>query len=285
VMRYSLPLRETLDTFLVIPFRKNVRRKLVVGGFKETFNASTKDVLEPLYMPGKCKLGFTFGLKPIYDIMLCIYRETVAVKVGNVDEIHSFVIDLMLQTHLRMGKGVYMDVMNCLWNQIYLWIMEKRSPSFAPVIMKLISEVWCQKFDGAVLEPMSPLTDHPRKNLLIKDHGLPASATATVAPSADPSTAPAPKIDGFTVHMGLGENPNSIYDPTLEPSWYTKLKIKVKKIFCLQLDIQERMYDSYVVEKKARRPQKSIMRKLGVEVSPPRSEETIIPKPHSQPVV
>jgi hypothetical protein len=50
--------------------------------------------------------------------MLRIYRETVAVKVGNVDEIHSFVIDLMLQTHLRKGKGVKMDVMDCLWNQM-----------------------------------------------------------------------------------------------------------------------------------------------------------------------
>jgi hypothetical protein len=155
--------------------------------------------------------------------------------------------------------------------------------------MKLISEVWRQKFDGAILEPISPLTDHPRKNLLIKDHGLPASAstTTTTTPPSDPSTAPDPKVDGFIVHMGLGENPNSIYDPTLEPSWCTKLKIMIKKTFCLQVDIQERMYDSYVAEKKARRRQKSIMSKLGVEVSPPGYEENILPKPqwistHSQ---
>ncbi|KAK1681654.1 hypothetical protein QYE76_042502 [Lolium multiflorum] len=173
------------------------------------------------------------------------------------------------KTHLRRGKGVQMDVMDFLWNQIYLRMVEKRSPSFAPYIMKLISEVWPQKFDGAILEPISPLTEHPRKNLLIKDHGLLASATSTTAPTTGPSSAPACKIDGFTAHMALGENPNSIYDPLLEPSWYTKLKIKVKKTFCLQLDIQERMYDSYVAEKKAQRRQKSIMSKLGVEVSPP----------------
>jgi hypothetical protein len=59
-------------------------------------NASTKDVLEPLYMRGKCKLGFTSRLQPVYDIMLYIYKETVAVKVGNIDEIHSFVINLLL---------------------------------------------------------------------------------------------------------------------------------------------------------------------------------------------
>ena len=78
-----------------------------------------------------------------------------------------------------------------------------------------------------------------------------------------------------------------MYDPMLKPSWYNKLKIKVKKTFCLQLDIQERMYDAYVGEKKARQRQKSIMRKLELEVSPPGSEENIIRKPqwissHSQ---
>ncbi|KAK1650129.1 hypothetical protein QYE76_067934 [Lolium multiflorum] len=195
--------------------------------------------------------------------------------------------DVDPKTHLRRGKGVHMDVMDCLWNQIYLRMVEKRSRSFAPYIMKLICEVWRQKFYGAILEPISPLTEHPRKNLLIKDHGLPTSATTTTAPTAGPSTAPSHKIDGFTAHMSLGENPNSIYDPMLEPSWYTKLKIKVKKTFYLQLDIQERMYDSYVAEKKTRRRQKSIMSKLGVEVFPPGSEENIISKPqwissHSQ---
>jgi hypothetical protein len=80
--------------------------------FHEESNASTKDVLAPLYMPGQCKLGFTSGLQPVYDIMLRIYRETVAVRVGNVDEIHSFVIDLMLQTHLQKGQGKKMDVMD-----------------------------------------------------------------------------------------------------------------------------------------------------------------------------
>jgi hypothetical protein len=66
--------------------------------------------------------------------------------------------------------------------------------------------------------------------------------------------------------------PNSMYDPMHEPSWYKLLKIKVKKTFCLQLDIQECMYDVYVAEKKSRQRQKSIMRKLELEVSPPGSE-------------
>ena len=85
-------------------------------------------MLAPIYMPGRCKLGFTSGLQPVYDIMLRIYRETITAKVGNLDEIHSFVIDLLLQTHLRRGKGLQMDVMDCLWNQIYLRMLEKRSP-------------------------------------------------------------------------------------------------------------------------------------------------------------
>ena len=47
------------------------------------------------------------------------------------------------------------------------------------------------------------------------------------------------------------------------------------------------MYEAHVADKKARQRQKSIMRKLELEVSPPGSEENIIPKPqwissHSQ---
>ncbi|KAK1646410.1 hypothetical protein QYE76_064215 [Lolium multiflorum] len=180
--------------------------------FHGSSNASTNDVLEQLYMPGRCKLGFTSGLQPVNDIMLRIYRETVAVKVASLQE-----------------------------------------PPY--------ERSWAPSFC--------------------------LSHSSSYSPS-DPSTAPAHKIDGFTAHMALGGPPAEyIYDPMLEPSWYTKLKIKVKKTFCLQLDIQEHMYDSYVAEKKARRRQKSNMRKLGMEVSPPGSEENIIPKPqwisaHSQ---
>jgi hypothetical protein len=140
-----------------------------------------------------------------------------------------------------------MDVMDCLWNQIYLRMVEKRSPSFSHYIMKLICEVWHQKFDGSCLEPISHLTEHHIKKLLIKDHGIPtpaaaaytvAPATATSTPTSGSTGPSAPEIDGFPFHMGLGA-PNSMYDPMLEPSWYKKLKIKVNKTFCLQLDIQD----------------------------------------------
>jgi hypothetical protein len=57
---------------------------------------SKKDVLAPLYIPGYCKPGFSAGLLPVYDIMHRIYRQTIAVRVGNVDEIHGYVIDLIL---------------------------------------------------------------------------------------------------------------------------------------------------------------------------------------------
>jgi hypothetical protein len=84
--------------------------------FHDGLNASSKDVLAPLYMHGKRKLGYTSHLQPVYDIMLRIHRETITAKVGNFDEIHSFVIDLLVQTHLRRGKRMKMDVMDCLWN-------------------------------------------------------------------------------------------------------------------------------------------------------------------------
>jgi hypothetical protein len=156
---------------------------------------------------------------------------------------------------------VKIDVMDCLWNHIYLHMLEKWSPSFSPYIMKLICKTWRQNFNGVCLQATTPLTKHPRKKLLIKDHGLtgrvaPATtahalATAPATPKTTSAGPSATHINGFPVHMGLGPCPNSIYDPMLEPPWYKKLKIKVKKTFYLQLDIQERMYDAYVAKNKA----------------------------------
>jgi hypothetical protein len=58
--------------------------------------------------------GLSKDLLPTYDIMLRIYHKTIACKVGNFDEIHGFLVDLMAKTHLMKGQNVKLDVMNFL---------------------------------------------------------------------------------------------------------------------------------------------------------------------------
>ena len=49
-----------------------------------------------------------------------------------------------------------------------------------------------------------------------------------------------------------------------EPSWAKKLKLKVKKLFCMESHGQ---YMTHVVEKKARGRHKELMRQLGATVT------------------
>jgi hypothetical protein len=62
-----------------------------------------------------------------------------------------------------------------------------------------------------------------------------------------------------------------------EPSWLNKLMGKMKKSFCLKLDLQDRAYEAHKKEKNARRCQKEIMTKLDLPVSSG-SKKSITPK-------
>ena len=55
----------------------------------------------------------------MYNILLRVFRETVAAKVGNIDQIHSYLVDLMVHTHRNRGKGIKLDVMDFMWHEMY----------------------------------------------------------------------------------------------------------------------------------------------------------------------
>ncbi|KAK1685228.1 hypothetical protein QYE76_046076 [Lolium multiflorum] len=62
------------------------------------------------------------------------------------------------------------------------------------------------------------------------------------------------------------------------PSWASKLARRMRQIFCLTSAVNHRQYQQHAEAKKSRVRQKSIMRALEVEVSPPGSEENITPE-------
>jgi hypothetical protein len=81
---------------------------------------TAKKYLAPLYFPGWGVPGDTKHLLPVYDIMHQIYREVLNPKVGNIDQIYGFMIDLLLLTHQNRGSGLQLDVMDFIWNEIQL---------------------------------------------------------------------------------------------------------------------------------------------------------------------
>jgi hypothetical protein len=47
-----------------------------------------------------------------------VYREMLTPKVGNLDEIHAFLIDLLSLTHQNRGEGLKLDGMHFIRNDI-----------------------------------------------------------------------------------------------------------------------------------------------------------------------
>jgi len=62
-----------------------------------------------------------------------------------------------------------------------------------------------------------------------------------------------------------------------EPSWLKKMMSKLKKSFCLKLDMQDRMYEEHVNAKKDRQHQKQLLRHFQLPVSDG-SENSITPE-------
>ena len=91
----------------------------------------------------------------------------------NVDEIHAFMVDIMLATLHHRHSGQPMDVMDVIWNEMVYATFQRRVPPFAPYIMALIIRK-CPVIARDM--PSLCLVTHHHKNLLIKTHLKPRNA-------------------------------------------------------------------------------------------------------------
>ncbi|KAK1681786.1 hypothetical protein QYE76_042634 [Lolium multiflorum] len=206
-----------------------------------------REVLENLYIKGWGVPGKSADLLPTWDIMLRVYRETIGPKGGNLDELHLYEVDLMANSFAKKGTGEKLDVMDYIYNEMWSCVMEKKLPSYAPYIMKLIEDTWIDSCKTSLIHsiPLN-ITMHEVKVLRTKRHNSPIEDV--------------PPMD---------EKP---------PSWASKLARRMRQIFCLTAAVNHRQYQQHAEAKKSRVRQKSIMRALAVEVSPPGSEENITPE-------
>jgi hypothetical protein len=56
----------------------------------------SKDKMVNLYLPGRVMCGSAYDLLPTYDIMNRIYRNTINPKHTNNDEVHGFLVNLLV---------------------------------------------------------------------------------------------------------------------------------------------------------------------------------------------
>ena len=202
-------------------------------------------------------------LLPTYDILHRIFRETVAPRAGNKDEIHGFSVDLLFNTFLNRDSGTPLDVSDFIWNEMVAAAHSRRVPPFAPYIMALIVSK-CPVI-ARTLSTRSLIVHRP-KALKIKTHAKPRVAAGEVdeddSEDAD---------SGHDTDYVVSRRKNA------KPSWAKRMEVKLKKIFCFQVDNQKRMYEAHVYAKKASARQKEMMSAQGLTISEG-SENNITPE-------
>ncbi|KAK1650815.1 hypothetical protein QYE76_068620 [Lolium multiflorum] len=170
-----------------------------------------REALENLYIKGWGIPGKSADLLPTWDIMLRVYRETIGPKGGNLDELHLYEVDLMANSFAKKGTGEKLDVMDYIYNEMWSCVMEKKLPSYAPYIMKLIEDTWIDSCQTSLIHsiPLN-ITMHEVKVLRTKRHNSPIEDV--------------PPMD---------EKP---------PSWASKLARRMRQIFCLTAAVNHRFY-------------------------------------------
>ncbi|KAK1680865.1 hypothetical protein QYE76_041713 [Lolium multiflorum] len=156
-----------------------------------------------------------YDLLPTYDIMNRIYRNTINLKNTNQDEVHVFLVNLLVLTQENKGSGKQLDVMDYIWHELRDCAFLRKLPQYATYIMRLICLKWDQAHRGDLL----------------------------------------------TQYKGV----------------VSKLTARLKKSFCFKEDLQDKMYDAHVQNKKIHQRQKAMMVHLNIPISD--GSENIITPP------
>ncbi|KAK1632082.1 hypothetical protein QYE76_006397 [Lolium multiflorum] len=128
-----------------------------------------KTLLADLYLEGEVVYGSQKFLRPVYDILLRIYREVLNPKVGCVDQIYGYLGNLLYLSHQHRDSGLQLDVMDFLWNEFWACIMTRKAPVFAPYFVFVICSRWDNAGYGKLTDDVI-LLPRKSKDLRVKTH-------------------------------------------------------------------------------------------------------------------
>lgn len=141
-------------------------------------------------------------------------------------------------------------------------MFHRKVPIYGPYLFYLIMEKWAETFAGEDFQAPNWIRHEPIR-LRLKDKW----ANTTTKPAAA-------NMDVDEDEFEDEDSPEMYEPPSAEPSWATKLKDKMKTLFCMQAKGQ---YMTHVAQKESRQRDKLILRKLGENISSG-SEKNITPE-------
>ena len=97
----------------------------------------------------------------------------------------------MHESSLMVGQEKKLDMMDIIWNESYVVVMNRRVPIFGAILMKLITHVSHERgLDMGLLDNEEEITKHKSKDLFIKKHApslIPNVEESTLDDEDDPT--------------------------------------------------------------------------------------------------
>ena len=105
------------------------------------------------------------------DILHRIFRETLFPRIGNLDMVHSYLVDMLLlcQHEKEANTGESLDISHVMWSELLVAVSERKCPIYGPFIMLLIERAWRHTYPEEQLET-GELVSHEIKRLRKKDN-------------------------------------------------------------------------------------------------------------------
>jgi hypothetical protein len=209
-----------------------------------------KKKLSPLYIGNdkKIVIGGTLGLSQCSNVLLRIFRASVAPQSSNIDAIRGALVNLMAYSHEVYCKGETaevepLDVMDYIHKEMNDCIVNKKTPLFAPFIMKLILaqhlnhpllKANLQEYKIVKLQRKAP-TGHS------KEPFAPLRGEEGDEFGEGVSTRRGPRMKHAS-NDGSSSNNEFVQE-------YKRLNWFQRNVLCMNVDIHHKKYDSYVAQK------------------------------------
>src|SRR3954463_1606699 len=105
-------------------------------------------------------------LTPFLDIMHRMLRNSMFPCVGDLDKIHSYMVNMILLCQEYKGTMMTLDICLIMYSELHSAVMERKVPIYGPYLQLLCEKVWVDTFEDPLR--LGHLTKHDVVQLRIK---------------------------------------------------------------------------------------------------------------------
>lgn len=194
--------------------------------------ATPKEKLMPFYLRKNVLPSFL-------DVMHRIFRNTLFPRVGNKDQVHSYLMDMLLMCEEgRTKNSGPLDVSNVMFCELQMAIYNRKVPIYGSYLYYFIKTKWSESFPRVPFPAAIGCISHELIKLRQKDKWANTSSRTAERMETEQEAVAAEDEGGPATHTRS----------SAEPSWAKKLKDQMRTLFCMQAKAQ---YLTHVAQKES----------------------------------